>query len=633
MNRIIKSGLRQTVLLSLLICFCLGQTHTQTGQQYIPTAPGKPGIMAGYTIIDGDIQMPVSVVNAMRQQAGQEAAAAPEATLDTRYWPNGIVRFEFQTDCVTFNCPNAGRSGCVVDANQQQAFAAMNVIEEVSAVRFEHCPNNTCGGGSYLRIRDSSNDRDENCGDASGNSATVGRQKTGQFVNITDWGSRFVIVHELMHALGFYHEQTRVDRNQYVEVEKYCGNVKGGCMGKTYEANFKVAGFHYSYYDFDSVMHYGQCTFSVSDKCPNDPNPNLKDGGITIRVNEPFRTEWQSKIGQETHLSELDKLTLFLLYGESNWRFVDATPNFPAIQTGDLLFPYDNLATALAAVPTGGTLWLEPGTYTLPGELLSKQVRLRAPLGGVTIRRGPMGAFTSTLTSVSAASYGGELAADSIVAAFGSNLAASTAAATSLPLPTTLGGVTVRVTDREQVTHDAPLFFVSPSQINYLVPAAAKPGLAKIIVYNGERVVATSEAPINPVAPALFTANASGQGAPAAIALRVRADGSQSVEQIVRYDAAQQRIVPVPIDLGPEGDQVFLILFGTGFRARSEPEAVAAIIGDKLADVLFSGAAPGFAGLDQANVRLPRSLAGKGEVSLALMADNRSSNRVTVNIR
>jgi uncharacterized protein (TIGR03437 family) len=197
--------------------------------------------------------------------------------------------------------------------------------------------------------------------------------------------------------------------------------------------------------------------------------------------------------------------------------------------------------------------------------------------------------------------------------------------------------VTVKVTDNEKVTRDAPLFFVSPSQVNYLVPAGTKPGIAEIALFNGANQVAKGETPVNPVAPALFTADASGKGPPAAVALRVRADGSQSIEALSRYDAALQRFVPIPIDLGPDmgnaSDQVFLILFGAGFRAPSEPNAVATFIGDEIAETLFAGAAPGFAGLDQANVRLPRSLAGKGEVNVLLMADNRASNAVTVSIR
>jgi hypothetical protein len=71
---------------------------------------------------------------------------------------------------------------------------------------------------------------------------------------------------------------------------------------------------------------------------------------------------------------------------------------------------------------------------------------IRAPRGGVNIRARPTVAG-SALTSLSAASYNGELARESIAAAFGENLASEIAVANSLPLPTTLAGVTVKVKD------------------------------------------------------------------------------------------------------------------------------------------------------------------------------------------
>ena len=111
----------------------------------------------------------------------------------------------------------------------------------------------------------------------------------------------------------------------------------------------------------------------------------------------------------------------------------------------------------------------------------------------------------------------------------------------------------------------------------------------------------------------------------------MRGDG-QFYEPLARYDAQLQQFVPVPIDLGPAGDQVFLLLFGTGFRAAGTSGATATI-GEAEAEILYAGAAPGFAGLDQANVRIPRSLLGKGAVNIQFTADNRSANAVTINIR
>jgi uncharacterized protein (TIGR03437 family) len=335
-------------------------------------------------------------------------------------------------------------------------------------------------------------------------------------------------------------------------------------------------------------------------------------------------------------VSYLDQLTLSFLYPQPNWRFVGNPFSFPhnfLVQTGGFLAPYEKLGTAVEATPVGGTIWLQPGEYTLSRDGIDKRLTLRAPLGGVTIRRGVFGVAGDTLASVSAANYGGEVAADSIVAAFGPNLADSVAVASTVPLPTTLGGASIKVTDSRGVTRDAPLFFVSPNQINYLIPAETAPGVAQVVTYKGSAPAATGSAIVNPYAPALFTANATGQGVPAAAVFRVRADGSQSYEALASFDAAQQRFVPVPIDLGPAGDQVFLILFGTGFRTRVEQETVSAAIGDEFSEVLFAGAAPGFIGLDQANLRLPRALQGQGEVSLTMYTGSRSSNAVTINVR
>ena len=90
-------------------------------------------------------------------------------------------------------------------------------------------------------------------------------------------------------------------------------------------------------------------------------------------------------------------------------------------------------------------------------------------------------------------------------------------------------------------------------------------------------------------------------------------------EPIVRLDS-QNQFVLIPIDLGPDlgnaTDRVFLVAFGTGFRFRSSLNAVTAIIGGTPAQLTFAGAQPNFTGLDQANIQLPRSLIGRGEVDV-----------------
>jgi uncharacterized protein (TIGR03437 family) len=238
------------------------------------------------------------------------------------------------------------------------------------------------------------------------------------------------------------------------------------------------------------------------------------------------------------------------------------------------------------------------------------------------------------VASVSAASFSAAaLAPEAIVAAFGESLATSVATADTLPLPTTLVGSAVRVRDSNGVERLAPLFFVAPAQINYLIPPGTAPGAATISVSSGNGVLSLGNVSIAPVAPGLFSANASGQGVAAAVALRVKADGTQSYELVARFDATLNRFVSAPLDLGPAGEQVFLLLFGTGLRGRSALTATTALLGGVSAEVSFVGAVSGLVGLDQVNVTVPRNLAGRGEVDIVLMVDGKAANTVRVNIK
>ena len=68
-------------------------------------------------------------------------------------------------------------------------------------------------------------------------------------------------------------------------------------------------------------------------------------------------------------------------------------------------------------------------------------------------------------------------------------------------------------------------------------------------------------------------------------------------------------------------DQVFLILYGTGFRLVTSLDNVSCVIGRVPAQVFYAGAQNGFKGLDQMNVRIPTSLRGRGEVDVTLVVD------------
>lgn len=235
------------------------------------------------------------------------------------------------------------------------------------------------------------------------------------------------------------------------------------------------------------------------------------------------------------------------------------------------------------------------------------------------------------VASVSAASFTrAALASETITAAFGQNLAAGTFFGDSIPLPTNLGGTTVKVRDSAGTERLAPLFFVSSGQINYQVPEGTTTGEAVVTVTSGHGQVSMGTVQIAAVAPSLFTANADGLGVAAAVALRVKADGTQVFEEVARYDSAQRRFVFAPIDPGPVTDQLFLILFATGFRNRSALENVTAQIGGLGVQTLYAGEQGGFVGLDQINLPLPRSLAGRGELEIELIVDGWGANIVKI---
>jgi uncharacterized protein (TIGR03437 family) len=262
-----------------------------------------------------------------------------------------------------------------------------------------------------------------------------------------------------------------------------------------------------------------------------------------------------------------------------------------------------------------------PGATECPGNALYPLLpEIRTGVAEVLTRR-------SALASVSAASFKETaLAPNSIVAGFGGAMAASTLVAQSSPLPLSLAGTQVIVRDSKSAEKPAPLFFVSPGQVNFLLPAGLANGEGTVFVTNADGFVSSGSVSIATIAPSLFAANANGRDVASAVLLRIRADGTQLYEPVASFDSVQRKFVPLPIDLGLATDNVFLVAYGTGIRGRSALSAVSAKIGGLASEVLFADAAEGFFGLDQLNLRIPRSLSGRGEVDLELLVDGQVAN-------
>ena len=238
------------------------------------------------------------------------------------------------------------------------------------------------------------------------------------------------------------------------------------------------------------------------------------------------------------------------------------------------------------------------------------------------------------LAATSAANYSSTaLASEAIAALFGNNLSGEIQVAASTPLPIALAGASIVIKDSRSNEYASPLFFASPTQINFQVPLGLALGPATIYAVNNGNIHSSGAIEITNVSPGLFSADASGKGLAAATILRVKANGQQVYEPVGQFDLATGRFVPEPIDVSIPAEQVFVLMFGTGFRNHSGLANVSASVGGSSAEVLYAGKQGDFVGLDQCNVRLSPSLAGRGDVNLALTVDGKTSNTVTVRIK
>lgn len=97
--------------------------------------------------------------------------------------------------------------------------------------------------------------------------SSVGRMGGRQEVNLESpkcFSNYGTTIHELMHALGFYHEQNRYERDSYVKV--MAENVKSGMMQNFEKLPYSTATAYGVNYDYASVMHYKSTSFSKNGK-------------------------------------------------------------------------------------------------------------------------------------------------------------------------------------------------------------------------------------------------------------------------------------------------------------------------------------------------------------------------------
>jgi len=188
------------------------------------------------------------------------------------------------------------------------------------------------------------------------------------------------------------------------------------------------------------------------------------------------------------------------------------------------------------------------------------------------------GASIAPISVVNAADFRTYSSPDSIATIFGANLTTTTASASILPLPANLAGVQVTIDGL-----DCGLFFVSPNQINFHIPANVVAGLRSVRATNGAGQTFFGDFFIQSQGPGVFTKDSTGEGA--AAGYFVAANG-----------------------------QLYAVLYATGITPEGlNPSDVLLRTPGGTWGATWVGFAPGFVGLVQINVPIPASTAnGQG---------------------
>lgn len=196
-----------------------------------------------------------------------------------------------------------------------------------------------------------------------------------------------------------------------------------------------------------------------------------------------------------------------------------------------------------------------------------------------------------TISAVlNAASYSNNLAPGTWAAIFGTNLAASVGNAPSVPLPNSLGGVSVTVGGIS-----APLLYVSPTQVNALIPfelpqITGGTTVSAPLVLTTSSGSATQQITLQRTAPGIFTLDGSGKGNAIVLDAGFHLLDNVTIAPIILYATG----------LGPVGTPVSSAAGAT--QADATVDRVSVQLGEQFGTVLYAGLAPGLPGIYQINV-------------------------------
>jgi uncharacterized protein (TIGR03437 family) len=311
-------------------------------------------------------------------------------------------------------------------------------------------------------------------------------------------------------------------------------------------------------------------------------------------------------------------------------------PNFPSYTSGHSTFSAAAEAVLAYLFPSGAS-YFDAQAQEAAISRLYGGIHFRTDIevgldhgkriGGYTVRFAQQDGADHAVSPVvkigqtlDGASFRSPVAPGSIAAVFDANSGTSLNPANAVPLPTTLGGMSMRFNDSIPV----PLFSTSPNQANIQIPWELQ-GLssANLSVTHPNGSTSTFPVALSPFAPAIFTVNQQGNG-PGVVTI-----ANSSTLTTTRAAAKGDFITIYCIGLGAVNNPPAT---GTATPDASSTTMapVSVLLNGVSVPAAFAGLSPGSVGLFQVNVRIPDDAPLGDAVPLAITVGGATSNTVTI---